>query len=155
MKKTVSVIGSADCSKREYNIALEVGRGIAKRNAVVVCGGLGGVMEACARGAKEAGGITVGLLPGTNKGAANPYIDIAISTGLYEARNIIIASGSDAVIAIGGALGTLSELSLAMKRKKPVIGIDTWQLDSGYCKEINIFHVSSVNQALDKTFEFI
>jgi uncharacterized protein (TIGR00725 family) len=96
---------------------------------VVVCGGLGGVMEAACRGAKDAGGTTVGILPGHGRADANPYVDVAIATGLGEARNALVVRAADALIAIGGEYGTLSEIALALKAGKPVVGIESWDLD--------------------------
>lgn len=108
--------------------AEEVGRLLAKRGAVVVCGGLGGAMEAVCRGASGAGGTTVGILPGGDRGAANPHVTLAVATGLGEARNAIVARTADAVIAIGGAYGTLSEIALALRAGKRVVGLGTWEL---------------------------
>jgi uncharacterized protein (TIGR00725 family) len=96
---------------------------------VLICGGLGGVMEAACRGARQAGGTTVGILPGTDRSAANPYVDIAIATGLGEARNAIVARSADALIAIGGAYGTLSEIAFALKAGKRVVGLGTWEVE--------------------------
>ncbi len=96
---------------------------------VLICGGLGGVMEAACRGARESGGTTVGILPGTDRSAANPYVDIAIPTGLGEARNAIVARSADALIAIGGAYGTLSEIAFALKAGKRVVGLGTWEVE--------------------------
>lgn len=155
MLKKISVIGSSSCSVKEYNTAEEVGREIAGRKAVLICGGLGGVMEAAAKGAKEAGGITIGILPGTDKNSANPYIDIPIVTGIGEARNIIVVLSGDAVIAVGGELGTLSEVAFALKNRKPMIGIRTWGLDKNYCPQANIIAVSNAEQAVEKAFSLI
>ena len=124
----IGVIGAGYCFKDIEAIAEEVGREIAKRGAILVCGGLLGVMEAAARGAKKEGGITVGILPGFRMDEANKYIDIKIPTGLSEARNVIVVRASDAVIAISGGYGTLSEIALALKLRKPVIGIKTWEV---------------------------
>jgi uncharacterized protein (TIGR00725 family) len=96
---------------------------------VLVCGGLGGVMEAACKGAKGSGGTTVGILPGTDRTAANPYVDTAIATGLGEARNAIVARSADALIAIGGAYGTLSEIAFALKAGKRVVGLGTWEVE--------------------------
>lgn len=109
-------------------VAEQVGRLIALRGAVLVCGGRGGVMEAACRGAKTEGGVTVGILPGPDRWEANNYVDIAIATGLGEARNAIIVRTVDAVIAIGGGFGTLSEIGLALKIGCPVVGLGTWEL---------------------------
>ena len=155
MKKCISVIGGAECSSDEYNTALEVGREIASRGAITVCGGLGGVMEAVSKGAKDAGGITIGILPGSDKGDANSFIDIPIVTGLGGARNFLVALTADAVIAVGGALGTLSELAFSMKNKKPVVGIGTWDLDKRYCEKVNIVKANSAKDAVGKAFSLI
>jgi uncharacterized protein (TIGR00725 family) len=96
---------------------------------VLVCGGLGGVMEAACRGAKEAGGTTVGILPGTERSDANAYVDIAIPTGLGQARNAIVARAADALVAVGGGYGTLSEIALALRHDKRVVGLATWEID--------------------------
>jgi uncharacterized protein (TIGR00725 family) len=96
---------------------------------VLVCGGLGGVMEAACRGAKESGGTTVGILPGTDRSAANPYVDVAVATGLGEARNALVVRAADALVAIGGGYGTLSEVALALKAGKRVVGLGTWDVD--------------------------
>jgi uncharacterized protein (TIGR00725 family) len=106
-----------------------VGRGLAARGAVVVCGGLGGAMEAACRGAKEAGGMTVGLLPGPDRDDANPYVDVSIATGLGEARNALVVRTADALIAVGGGYGTLSEIALALRTGKRVVGLGTWEID--------------------------
>lgn len=106
-----------------------VGRGLAARGAVVVCGGLGGAMEAACRGAKEAGGMTVGLLPGLDRRDANPYVDVAVTTGLGEARNALVVRAADALIAVGGGYGTLSEIGLALRTGKRVVGLGTWEID--------------------------
>jgi uncharacterized protein (TIGR00725 family) len=96
---------------------------------VVVCGGLGGVMEAACRGAKGAGGTTIGILPGVDRSAANPFVDVAIPTGLGEARNALVVRAADALIAVGGGYGTLSEIAFALKAGKRVAGIGTWEID--------------------------
>ena len=106
-----------------------MGRELAERGAAIVCGGLGGVMEAACRGAKEAGGTTIGILPGADRSAANPFVDVAISTGLGEARNALVVRAADAVVAVGGGYGTLSEIALALKAGKRVVGIGTWDID--------------------------
>lgn len=128
MQLQIGVIGAGECSEDERRLAEQVGREIAKAGAVLVCGGLGGVMEASAKGAKAEGGITVGILPGFEPSTANPYIDIKVVTGLSHARNIVVVRSSDALIAIGGGYGTLSEIAIALKLNKPVIGMDTWEI---------------------------
>jgi uncharacterized protein (TIGR00725 family) len=108
-----------------------VGRLLAEAGAVVVCGGHGGAMEAAARGARSAGGLVVGLLPGLDRSAGNAYLSIAIPTGLGELRNALIVRAADAVIAVAGEFGTLSEIALALKTGVPVVGLNTWELARG------------------------
>ena len=110
-------------------MAAEVGRLLAERGCAVVCGGLYGVMEAACMGAKEAGGTTIGILRKYNRNDANPYVDYAIPTGLGDGRNVLVATAGEAAIAIGGRLGTLSEIALALKHQIPVVGLSTWKLD--------------------------
>jgi len=112
----------------ESAAAEAVGRALAEENAILVCGGRGGVMEAACRGAKSVGGLTVGILPGTHRGEANPYVDIPIVTGLGETRNALIARTAQAVIAIGGSYGTLSEIAFALAFGVPVVGLGTWEV---------------------------
>lgn len=109
--------------------AAEVGAELARRGAVVVTGGLGGVMEAACRGARSAGGTTLAILPGDDRAAANPYVDVAVATGMGELRNGIVVRSADALVAIAGGPGTLSEIALALKVGKPVTGLATWQVD--------------------------
>ena len=123
MKPIIAVIGGSSCTKDEWAIAHETGRLLAGRGAIVVCGGLGGVMEAAAQGAKSNGGVTVGILPGTDPAAANAYIDVPLATGLGEMRNLLIVRVAQALIAIGGGIGTLSEIALAQRTETPVIGL--------------------------------
>ncbi len=124
----VAIIGASRCDEKIERIAFEVGKLIAEKKAILVCGGLGGVMEAACRGAKAAGGLTVGILPTGKKTDANPYVDIAIPTGMGEARNALVVKAADAIIAISGEFGTLSEIGLALKMGKPVVGLETWEL---------------------------
>jgi uncharacterized protein (TIGR00725 family) len=125
----VAVVGPGEASAEEVAAAEAVGRELARRGALLVCGGLGGVMEAACRGAHEAGGATLGILPGTDRHAANPYVDIAVATGLGEARNALVVRVADALIAVGGAYGTLSEIALALKAGKAVLGLASWEID--------------------------
>lgn len=124
----IAVIGSQAASARESEAAYQVGAGLADAGAVVICGGLGGVMAAACRGARDHAGTAVGLLPGSDRSEANPYLDIAIATGLGETRNAVVACAADAVIAIGGEFGTLSEIALALKQQTAVVALDSWQL---------------------------
>ncbi|MFQ5841637.1 MAG: TIGR00725 family protein [Thermodesulfobacteriota bacterium] len=125
----IGVIGASSCSAEIAKLAEAVGREIGKRGAVLICGGLGGVMEFASKGAKEAGGLTIGILPGRSKEDANSYIDIPIVTGLGHARNIVIAHSADSLIAISGEYGTLSEIAIGLKLKKTVIGLNTWDIE--------------------------
>ena len=128
VKTKVAVIGGNRVGKPLLKEAEEVGRLLARRNAILVCGGLGGAMEAASRGMKSGGGVTVGILPQDHTGDANAYIDIPIATGLGMGRNVIIARTADAVIAVGGEYGTLSEIAFALQMGKPVAGIKTWDI---------------------------
>lgn len=127
-QKFIAVIGGSQPAPEEARLAQEVGRGLAKRRAVLVCGGLGGVMEAACRGASAEGGLTIGILPGDNADTANPYVQIPIVTGIGYARNLSVVKSAQAVIAIGGSYGTLSEIAHAMQSSMPVIGLNTWSL---------------------------
>jgi hypothetical protein len=128
MEIQVAVVGGADAPPSLLAVAESVGAALASRGAVVVCGGLGGVMAAACRGAKSEGGLTVGVLPGPDPSVANPWVDVVIPSGLGEARNAVIAGSAGAVVAIGGEYGTLSEVALALRAGTPVIGIGTWAL---------------------------
>lgn len=119
----VSVIGGGRATDEAYATAREVGRLVGERGHTVVCGGLGGVMEAACRGAREVGGHTVGILPGERPGAANEYVETPIATGLGNARNVLVALNGDGVVAVDGATGTLSEVGHALDFGKPVAGI--------------------------------
>jgi uncharacterized protein (TIGR00725 family) len=120
------VIGPGD---QPLDAAAEVGRLVGERGAVLVSGGLGGSMESACRGAKQAGGLTVGLLPGSDRAAANPFVDVALPTGLGEARNALVVGAADVVIAVGRGYGTLSEIALALRAGKRVVGLGTWDVE--------------------------
>lgn len=124
----IGVLGPNDPSPAERARAAAVGHGIARAGAVLICGGLGGVMAAAAETAQRAGGLTVGILPGQRADAANPFIDLALPTGLGAGRNLLVVQACDAVIAIGGRYGTLTEIAFALRLGLPVIGLGTWQL---------------------------
>ena len=128
MQRYVAVVGSGSCSPEDSAAAEAVGALLARAGAVVVCGGLSGVMEAACRGAQAAGGMTVGILPGSDRSAANPHVAVAIATGLGELRNGIVVRAADALIAVGGEFGTLSEIAFALKLGKRVVGLSTWEL---------------------------
>lgn len=124
-KRQVAVIGAGDCTTKEYETAFELGRSLASLGIIIICGGLGGVMEAVCKGAKDADGTTVGILPGEQI-EANSYVDIPIVTAMSHARNNIVVRSGECVVAVGGGYGTLSEIAIAIKLGKPVIGINTW-----------------------------
>jgi len=129
-RKQIGVIGAGSCSEETQALAEAVGREIAGRGAVLLCGGLGGVMEAAARGAKKEGGETLGILPGTRREDANPWIDVAVLSGMGHARNALIARSSDALIAVAGEYGTLSEIALGLKMGKPVVVLESkWTIE--------------------------
>jgi uncharacterized protein (TIGR00725 family) len=125
----VAVVGASDASGEAYAAAEEVGRLLGERGAVLVCGGRGGVMEAACKGAREGGATTLGILPGLDRAEANPYVDVAVPTGLGEARNALVVRAADALIAVAGGYGTLSEVALALKAGKPVVGLESFDLD--------------------------
>jgi uncharacterized protein (TIGR00725 family) len=126
----VAVVGPAEgtATPEQLAAAEEAGRLLAAAGAVLVCGGLGGAMEAACRGAKSAGGTTLGILPGRDRADANRFVDVAVATGLGEARNALVVRAADALVAVGGGYGTLSEIALALKAGTPVVGLGTWEL---------------------------
>jgi uncharacterized protein (TIGR00725 family) len=146
----VAVCGAGEASAEVAAHAEEVGRLLAQAGAVVVCGGLGGVMEGAARGASEAGGTSIGILPGMSRDAANPFLTLSIPTGMGEMRNTMIVRSADALIAIGGEFGTLSEVAFALKTGVPVVGLGTWELVKGG-RTIDAFpQVGSPQEAVDE-----
>jgi uncharacterized protein (TIGR00725 family) len=147
------VAGPGAAGADEEALAEEVGRAAAERGAVLVCGGLGGAMEAACRGAKSRDGRTVGILPGADRAAANPYVDVAVPTGLGEARNAIVVRTADAVIAVAGEFGTLTEIALALKAGKPVVGLGTWELAKGGRPVDAILRASSGEEAVALALE--
>jgi uncharacterized protein (TIGR00725 family) len=146
--KYISVIGASICDTETAAAAEEIGRLIARAGAVLICGGLGGVMEAACRGAREEGGATVGILPGLDREDANPYIDYAICTGIGHARNLAVAASGDAVIAVGGEFGTLSEIGLARKAGRRVVLLGSWKISNGGGLSEGILTATSPVQAL-------
>jgi uncharacterized protein (TIGR00725 family) len=152
-KKFVAVIGGGECSKEEARLAEAVGRELARQGAILVCGGLGGVMEAACRGASTEGGITIGILPGDSRQAANPYVQIPIATSMGYARNVIVVKSTQAVIAIGGSYGTLSEISHALQSDIPVIGLNTWSLSRNNQLDNSIIPARNPTEAVDKALE--
>jgi uncharacterized protein (TIGR00725 family) len=143
----VGVVGSGSCDERISQVAEEVGERLAREGLVVLTGGRGGVMEAASRGAKKVGGLTVGVLPGESRADANRYVDLPIVTGLGEARNVIVARSSEVLVAIAGEYGTLSEIALALKMGRPVIGLHTWPL------AMDILVVEDPEQAVEKVID--
>ena len=133
-RKIIAVIGGSQASEENLRIAEQVGALIAKNNAILICGGMSGIMEAASRGARQHKGLVIGILPTPNKESANPYIDIPIVTGMGEARNVIITRTCDCAIAIDGKYGTLSEIAYCMVFGVPVIGINTWDIDAPIIK---------------------
>ena len=131
MTPYVAVVGAggADVAPEVLAVAEAVGAELGRRGAVVVTGGLDGVMQAACRGARSAGATTLGILPGDDRGAANAFVSVALATGLGELRNALVARSADALVAIGGGLGTLSEIAFALKAGKHVAGIGTWRID--------------------------
>jgi uncharacterized protein (TIGR00725 family) len=146
----VAVVGPGDRDPAAYELAERVGEELGRRGAVVVCGGLGGAMEAACRGAKTAGAVTVGFLPGLDRAGANDYVDIALPTGMGELRNGLIVRAADAVVAIRGEFGTLSEISFALKTGVPVVGIETWELVKGGREAGAIVRAASPAEAVEQ-----
>ena len=147
-QKIIGVIGAGRADAQLAAVAEEVGRLIALRGALMICGGLGGVMEAAAKGAKAAGGLTIGILPGDSTENASPYIDVPIATGFSEGRNIIIVKTADLIIAVGGEYGTLSEIAFALRSGKKVIGVDSWDIRG-------MINVDTAEMAVNKAFELL
>jgi len=149
-KRIIAVIGGGECSKEEAKLAEAVGRELARQGVILVCGGLGGVMEAACKGASSHGGVTIGILPGDSHQAANPYVQIPIVTGIGHARNMAVVKSAQAVIAIGGSYGTLSEISHALQSGIPVIGLNTWSLSRNSKQDNSIIPAQNATEAVDK-----
>ncbi|MGB9939018.1 TIGR00725 family protein [Methanosarcina sp.] len=148
-RKQIGVIGAGVCGSESRAVAEAVGREVAKRGAVLLCGGLGRVMEAAAYGAKQEGGITLGILPGTLREEANLWIDIAVVSGMGHARNALIAQSSDALIAVSGEYGTLSEIALGLKMRKPVVVLEPgWKIEG-------VHRAKSPEEAVELVFSLI
>ena len=138
----IAVSGAGTCSEPVALLAEEVGRQIARRDAVLVCGGLGGVMAAAARGAHDAGGLTIGILPTYDSKTANPWLDVVIPSGLGHARNVLVVASGDAVIALSGEQGTASEIALALKLGRCVVALQAWE------EYVGVLHVASPEEAV-------
>jgi uncharacterized protein (TIGR00725 family) len=144
----VAVVGAGRATAEQEQLAEEVGRELAQAGAVVVCGGLGGVMEAACRGAKDGGGATLGILPGLDRSQANAFVDVAVPTGLGEARNALVVRAADALVAVGGEYGTLSEIALARKSGRAVIGLGTWALGQDAAGQPHVLMVQTPEEAV-------
>ena len=142
-KPVIAIIGAGKCSKKLRDMAAEAGKYIAENGGVLVCGGMGGIMEGAARGAQEGGGLTLGILPTDNKDDANEFIDVVIPTGFGEARNLMVIRSADAVIAFPGKYGTLTEMAFALHAGKPLISVSAWKLGE------EIRHVNSPLEAAE------
>jgi uncharacterized protein (TIGR00725 family) len=146
----IGVIGGSEPTAAVIKIAEDVGREIARKGAVLVCGGLTGVMEAACKGASDEGGLTVGILPGDSRNTANPYVKIPIITGIGYARNVAVVKTSQAVIAIDGSYGTLTEIGYALQCGIPVIGLNTWALSINGQAEDKIIAAANAQDAVEK-----
>ena len=144
------MIGGGQCSPQEAKLAEKVGRELARQGAILICGGLGGVMEAACKSAHLEGGITIGILPGENHQAANPYVQIPIVSGIGYARNIAVVKSAQAVIAVGGSYGTLSEIAYALSSDIPVIGLNTWSLSRNGQQDNSIILAQNPTEAVNK-----
>jgi len=153
-KMIIAVIGDSSCSPEEVKLAESIGELLAQRGATVVCGGLGGVMEGACRGAKAKAGLTVGILPGQDPSTANPWVDIPVVTGIGEARNVAVVNSAQAVIAIGGRYGTLSEIAHALRSNIPVIGLNTWSVLRNGREDSSIIEAENATEAVDKAISF-
>ncbi len=149
----VAVIGGYPCSPAEANLAEIAGRELARRGAILICGGEGGVMESACKGARSAGGLTIGILPTDNRQSANSFVDVPIVTGLGVARNLIVVRSAQAVIAVGGGYGTLSEISFALKFQIPVIGLNTWDFSRQHQPDNTIIRMADAAEAADLAVE--
>ena len=151
----VAVIGTRKPSPEESTLAEEVGRELARNGITLICGGLGGVMEDACRGACAEGGLTIGVIPGDDVKSANPYVQIPIVTGIGYARNVIIVKTAQAIIAVGGGYGTLTELGYALDSKKPVIGLKTWKFFRNNQMDKSIIRVNSAKEAVSKALKLV
>ena len=144
----VAVVGAGDAEEKELALAEQVGAALADAGAVLVCGGRAGVMAAACRGALEHGGLTVGLLPGSHRSEANRWVRVAIPTGLGEARNVLVVRAAHVVVAVGGGFGTLSEIALALKDGRPVVGLGTWELRHGGRRTRGVIEATDAGEAV-------
>jgi len=149
----IGVVGASDATREEMDVARRVGELVAEAGCILVCGGLGGVMEAASEGAKSRGGLTVGILPSRRKSDANPFVDVPIPTGMGEARNALVAAASDALIAVGGGLGTLSEIAFALKRGIVVVSLGSWKLEENRLMGVEYIEGSDAEDAVMKVLD--
>lgn len=151
----ISVIGGEGAGSQALRLAEEVGRGLARKDVTVACGGRGGVMEAACRGAREEGGHTIGILPGRNaeETPPNPHVEFPIFTGIGYARNAVVVLSGEAVIAISGSYGTLSEIAYALINEVPLVGLDTWDFDYHDWEPNGIVRVTTAAEAVEKAIE--
>ena len=154
-KIIIAVIGTRQPSLEESKLAEEVGRELAKNGAIIICGGLGGVMEDACRGACAEGGLTIGVIPGDDRKSANSYVQIPVVTGIGYARNVIIVKSAQAIIAVGGGYGTLTEIGYALDSKKPVIGLHTWKFSRNNQMDKSIIRASSAKAAVSKALKLV
>lgn len=147
-KITISVIGGNECNKEVEHLAIKIGKIVAKMDAILVCGGLEGVMKAVCKGAKSENGLTMGILPGYDKNEANQYCDIIIPTGLNDARNVLVVQSGDIIVALPGEYGTLSEIAFALRFKKPVVSLGSWDIPG-------VIQVKTAEEAEKKILELM
>jgi uncharacterized protein (TIGR00725 family) len=152
-RKVIAVIGGGQPTSKEAKLAEKVGRELAKSGAILVCGGLSGVMEAACKGASAEGGMTIGILPGENRRLANPHVQIPIATGIGYARNAAVVKSAQAVIAIGGSYGTLTEIGYALQTGLPVIGLNTWTISRNSKQDKSIIPAESAAEAVAMALE--
>ena len=152
-KVFIAVIGGADPTPEDAKLAEMVGRELAKHGAVLVCGGLSGVMEAACKGASAEGGLTVGILPGNSRQAANPYVQIPIATGIGYARNSVVVKSAQAVIAVDGSYGTLTEIGYALQHGIPVIGLNTWTISRNGLPDSAILTADTPERAVEMAID--
>jgi uncharacterized protein (TIGR00725 family) len=148
-KPLIAVVGAGVCDEKIYKLAETAGRALAKAGFTIICGGLGGVMEAACKGAVFAGGETIGILPGDDPKQANPYVQIPVATGMGIGRNIIIIRSASVVLAIDGKYGTLSEIAFALQLGKPVVGLETWAISE------NIRQCKNVEDAVNEIIKLV
>lgn len=155
-RRLIGVVGSSRGTERQLMLARQVGALIAARGAVLLCGGMTGVMQAAAQGAQAAGGLTIGILPGANayESPPNEFIEIALFTGMREGRNYLIACASEGLIAIGGGYGTLSEIALGLRLGKPVVLLDSWQFQAAG-ESVQVPSANSAEEAVETLWRLL